>query len=131
MAVNVGNAELKLIGGAHLGKWLIASNFNFDFSYWGQRPNPLSFDLDNRVSRQVTKHLQLGVETYNGVGDTRNFGNTSISDQATFAVADYDFGHDFALNFGVGRGYGGNRDHLVLKGIISVPFGHRSRPGAD
>ena len=127
LATNVGNAELKLIGGVHAGKWLIASNVNADFAYWGQRPDPTTFDIESRVSREVAKGLQLGVETYNGTGDTRRFGSFAQSDQSTFAVADVDLGHDYALNVGVGRGYGGNRDHLILKAIISVPFGRRSR----
>ena len=127
LAVNPGNAELKLIGGVHAGKWLIASNFNVDFAYAGRRPDPVAFDFDTRVSREVAKGLQLGVETYNGVGDARHFGNLSLSDQATYAVADIDLGHDFGLNLGAGYGYGGNHDHLVLKAIVSVPFGHRSR----
>ncbi len=127
LAVNGGNAELKLIGGVHAGKWIVATNVNFDFSYTGPHPDPMSFDIDNRVSREVVKGLQFGIETYNGVGDAKRLGNLSLSDQATFAVADVDLGHDFALNLGAGYGYGGNQDHMLLKAIISVPFGHRSR----
>lgn len=127
LATNAGNAEAKLIGGVHAGKWLIATNVNADFAYWGRRPDPMQFDVESRVSREVAKGLQLGVETYNGTGDARHFGRFGISDQSTFAIADVDLGHDYAVNFGVGRGYGGNRDRLILKAIVSVPFGHRSR----
>ena len=127
LATNPGNAELKLIGGVHAGKWLIATNVDADFAYSGRRPDPASFDVESRVSREVAKGLQLGIETYNGTGDRRRFADFALSDQATFAVADVDLGRDYALNFGVGRGYGGNRDHLILKAIISVPFGRRSR----
>lgn len=127
LETNVGNAEIKLIGGVHAGKWLLATNVNADFAYWGQRPDPAAFDIESRVSREVAKGLQFGLETYNGTGDARHLGNFRISDQSTFAVADIDLGHDYAVNLGVGRGYGGNRDHLILKAILSIPFGRRSR----
>ena len=127
LETNPGNAELKLIGGVHAGRWLIASNVNADFAYWGRRSDPTAFDVESRASREVAKGLQLGIETYNGIGDSRHVGNFGLSDQSTFAVADIDLGRDYALNVGVGRGYGANRDHLILKAIISVPFGHRSR----
>ena len=80
----------------------------------GPHPDPMAFDIDNRVSREVVKGLQLGIETYNGVGDARHFGNLSLSDQATFAVADVDLGHDFAR-------------WTANKLVISVPVGDERR----
>ena len=64
----------------------------------------------------------VGIETYNGAGSTKAFGRFSSSDQATYLAYDTALGR-WDLNFGVGKGYGANADHLILKMIIGFPIG--------
>ena len=65
--------------------------------------------------------MSLGIESYNGTGTFAHFGAVRDSDQAVYAVADLDLGH-WALNLGVGHGYGTNADRTIVKAIVSLPL---------
>jgi len=126
LAPNPWNAEFKTIVGAHLGRWTIANNVNFDFVVSGPNPSPLAFDIDTRISYQLKPGLAIGVESYDGAGTTRDFGDFRLSEQSSFLVMDADLGRGWALNFGIGHGFGANADGLILKAIVSAPIGRRT-----
>ncbi|MBS0480476.1 MAG: hypothetical protein JSR79_14405 [Proteobacteria bacterium] len=115
------NAELKLIGGAHAGRWTLAANANIDFTVSGPAPSPATLEVATKASFAVTPGLSLGVENYTGVGEFRRLGRFGSSEQSTYLVADTHVGK-WDLNLGVGRGYGGNPDRWTVKAIVGVPF---------
>ena len=119
--VNPWNAELKGIWGLHKGPWTLAANLNLDWTIQGPRPGPATLDADVKFAYAVAKGLDLGVETYNGLGPVRHPGLFDQADQTAYAAADLTLGK-WALNLGIGHGYGGNRDGLVAKAIVSVPM---------
>jgi hypothetical protein len=115
------NNEIKLIGGWRNEHWLAAINANVDFALSGPNPGPATVEFDEKVGYKISKRLTLGVETYNGFGPLHALGQFSVSDQSTFLTADAHIGA-WDVNAGIGKGYGGNIDHLILKFIISVPL---------
>jgi len=126
--INPWNAEFKGIIGTQKGPWILAFNLNLDFVVSGPQRSPLSFDGDTKVSYSITRKLALGIESYNGLGDTRAFGRFGGNEHSTFVTVDTALG-PWDLNLGLGRGYGANPDHLIVKAIIGVPidrlFHHR------
>lgn len=119
--INPWNAELKMIAGYRQGPWTIAGNFNTDFVVSGPDPSPVAFELDTKLGYAVSDKVSLGLESYNDLGSTRQFGNLGGGNQRLFAVADVNLGRwDFDL--GVGRGWGDPEDKWVLKAIIGVPI---------
>lgn len=119
--INPWNAELKGIVGMRQGKWTLAENANIDFVVSGPQPHSPEVEFDTKIAYAMTKKVSLGIESYNGTGSFAHFGALGSSDQAIFAVADIDLGH-WALNIGVGHGYGTNADHTIVKAILSVPL---------
>lgn len=119
--VNPWNAEFKGIVGARLGKWTLAENANVDFVVSGPQPHSPEVEFDTKLAYAMTKRVSLGIESYNGTGSFAHFGAVGDSDQSIFAVTDIDLGH-WALNFGLGRGYGTNPDHMIVKAILSLPL---------
>ncbi|MBN8806827.1 MAG: hypothetical protein J0I47_01110 [Sphingomonas sp.] len=115
------NAEAKLIGGVHAGRWTVAANANIDFTVSGPAPGPASLEIASKISYAVTRGFSIGIENYNGVGEFRRLGRFGTSDQSTYLTADTHVGK-WDLNVGVGRGYGANKDHWTVKAIVGVPF---------
>jgi hypothetical protein len=119
--INPWNAELKGIVGVRIGKWTLAENANIDFVVSGPEPSPAQLDFDKKVDYALSKSVAIGLESYNGVGSFTHFGQFGSSEQSIFAVTDLSLGH-WALNLGVGRGYGTNPDRTIVKAIVSVPL---------
>jgi hypothetical protein len=119
--INPWNAELKGIIGMRTGKWTLAENANIDFVVSGPEPHSPQVEFDTKLAYAMTKKLSLGLESYNGTGSFAHFGSLGSSDQSIFAVADIDMGH-WALNIGVGKGFGTNADHTIVKAILSIPL---------
>ncbi|HZU64222.1 MAG TPA: hypothetical protein VFF98_11100 [Novosphingobium sp.] len=120
---NAWNNEVKLIGGWEGDRWLIGSNVNFDFALSGPAKGPPDVEWTTKLAYKLHEDTLIGVETYNGMGSTARFGQFGASDQSTFATFDTRMGI-WDLNLGIGRGYGSNPDHLILKMIIGLPIGH-------
>ena len=129
LSINPSNAELKGFIGGRFGRWTLAANLNADFVAIGREPAPLSFDLDTRISYKLSKKVEIGVEAYDGFGSTRDFGAFAQSEQTVYAVIDVDTGAGWAVNFGIGHGFGANPDDVTLKAIVSVPIGRRRGAG--
>lgn len=118
---NPWNAEVKGIAGWKSGKWDFALNANIDWTVSGPHPAPVSLELTGKAGYEVTKGLSLGVETYNTLGDHRNFGRFDQNEQRLFAVADVDV-HGWNLNLGLGRGWTKVTDGWVAKAVVGVPL---------
>ena len=119
---NPWNNEVKLIGGWQDARWLVGGNVNFDWALKGPAITAPDVELDLKLGWKFSKESMVGIETYNGAGSTKAFGRFSSSDQATYLAYDTALGR-WDLNFGVGKGYGANADHLILKMIIGFPIG--------
>ncbi len=115
------NAEAKGIVGFHSGCWTGAFNANIDFKVSGPASAPASLDLDTKISYSIAHQLAVGVESYNGAGELRSLGHFGRSDQSSFVTLDATR-RKWDLNVGVGSGYGGNPDRLILKAIVGVPI---------
>ena len=75
------------------------------------------------ITRKIgDRDLDVGIESYNSVGDSKRFGPLSRNDQQVFLIMDKGFGK-WDLNLGVGWGYGRPEDRLIVKAIIGVPIG--------
>lgn len=129
--INPWNAELKGIVGMRQGKWTIAENANVDFSLSGPALHSPEIEFDTKIAYAMTTKVSLGIESYNGAGSFAHPGAVKDSDQSIFAVTDIDLGH-WALNIGVGRGFGTNADHMIVKAILSLPLERMlGRPDAE
>ena len=122
------NNEIKMIAGWRNDHWVLAANGNIDFALSGPDRGPVTFDFDEKIGYKLSRRLTLGVETYNGVGPLRSLGRFAAYDQSTFLVADAHLGR-WDVNAGIGKGYGGNNDHLIVKFIIGVPLVKAHQPG--
>jgi hypothetical protein len=119
---NPWNNEIKLIGGYEANKWIVGANINFDFALSGPAKTPADVQLATKAGYKITEFTIIGVESYNGIGTVRDFGNLSGSEQSTFLALDTKIGR-WDFNFGVGKGYGTNKDGTILKMIIGIPIG--------
>lgn len=118
---NPWNAELKGIAGWKSGKWDLAVNANVDWTVSGPHPAPTSLEIDSKVGYEVAKGLSLGLESYNALGDHRNFARLDQNPQSLYLVADVDI-HGWNLNLGLGRGWTKVSDGWVAKAVIGVPL---------
>ena len=116
------NNEVKLIGGWRRGRWLAGVNLNADFALSGPAPGPVTFEIAEKLGYKVSGGTTIGLESYHGMGALRTLGQFSAEDQSTFLTADTHIGR-WDINAGIGKGYGANPDHLIVKFIISVPLG--------
>lgn len=122
--INPWNNEVKLIYGVETDHWLIGGNTNFDFALSGPEKTPPQIEIDEKIGYKLKPDTMLGIETYNGVGATNGFGQFGRSEQSSFLALDTRIGI-MDLNIGIGRGYGSNPDHLILKTILSFPLKFR------
>ncbi len=119
---NPWNNEIKLIGGYEANRWIVGANVNFDFALSGPAKTPADVQLATKAGYKITEFTIIGLESYNGIGTVRNIGNFSGSEQSTFVALDTRIGR-WDFNFGVGKGYGTNKDGTILKMIIGIPIG--------
>ena len=56
------------------------------------------------------------------MGPLRGLGHLPGQEHATYLALDTKLGR-WDLNAGIGRGYGANADHTVVKFVIGVPIG--------
>lgn len=118
---NPWNAELKGIVGTRVGAWTIACNPNLAWKVSGPVASPPSFHLDSKLAYQLRPGLELGLESYNELGQIGRLGRLREQSQTIFGVIDATIrGQD--LNIGVGRGLTGAADRWTLKAIISMPI---------
>jgi hypothetical protein len=121
--INPWNAELKGIVGVRKGPWTLAANLNVDWVVSGpdQGAAP-DLQVALKAAYALDKQTSFGIETYNGIGTTRDLGHFNRQDNQTYLVVDRGFGK-WDLNFGVGYGYGAPEDRWIVKAVVGVPIG--------
>lgn len=119
---NPWNGELKGIFGYRTGRWELAVNPNVDWKISGPAPSPATLDVDFRIAYRTDQGHQIGIESYNELGEIRRLGHLNQHSQTLFAVIDTSI-HGWDINLGLGRGLTSASDRLLLKLIVSVPFG--------
>lgn len=120
---NPWNAELKGILGYRTDRWTFAANPNIGWKISGPVPSPASLDLDFRIAYRTDQGHQIGIESYNELGEIRHLGHFNQHSQTLYAVVDASI-HGWDINLGLGRGLSSASDRLLLKLIVSVPFGN-------
>jgi hypothetical protein len=118
---NPWNGELKGILGYKGRHWTLAVNANVDFKVSGPASSPASLELATKLSYAVSDRLQLGIESYNDLGELRRLDSPLRQAHTTYAVLDTEV-RGWDLNLGVGRGNAAASDRWILKAIIGVPF---------
>jgi hypothetical protein len=118
---NPWNGELKGILGYKGARWTAALNVNIDFKVSGPVPAPTTVELAGKLGYSIADGAQIGIESYNELGQLRRLGSPAPKARITYAVLDTSV-QGWDLNLGVGRGNKAAGDRWVLKAIIGVPF---------
>ncbi len=121
---NPWNNEVKLIGGWRDERWQLGVNGNVDFALSGPNPGPATLEIATKAAYKVTKSTAIGIESYNGLGPLHAIGQLADAEHSSYLVVDTSLGK-WDLNAGIGKGYGANKDSLVVKFILSVPIDSR------
>jgi len=119
--INPWNAELKSIVGWRSGPWDLAFNTNVDWAVAGPDRQPATVQLATKLSYKVAGPWAVGIESYDGAGDFRHFGEFAGSGHDLYLTADGSIGL-WNLNLGIGHGYSGDPDKWILKMIVGVPI---------
>ncbi len=119
---NPWNGELKGIFGYRTDRWTFAANPNVDWKISGPAPSPATLDLDFRIAYRTDQGHQFGIESYNELGEIRHLGHLNQHSQTLYAVIDTSI-QGWDINLGLGRGLSSAADRLLLKFIVSLPFG--------
>lgn len=119
--INPWNAELKGIVGVRKGPLTLAANLNADWVVSGPEHGPVTYQVATKAAYRLSEATAIGIESYNGLGGGRRFGQLSEEDQSTYLVVDTSLGK-WDLNLGAGYGYGRPEDRFVLKAVIGVPI---------
>jgi hypothetical protein len=118
---NPWNGELKAILGTRQGPWTVASNANVGFRLSGPRSAPPAFHVDSKLAYRLREGLEIGLESYNELGQIGRLGHLNEQGQTIFGVIDATVaGQD--VNIGIGRGVTPASDRWTLKAIFSVPI---------
>ena len=118
---NPWNSELKGILGYQTDRWTFAVNTNLGFKVSGPVSSPATLALATRVAYKTDQGYQLGVESYNDLGELRRLGHLDQQSQILYGVIDTNI-KGWDINFGVGRGFTSVSDRWLMKAVISVPF---------
>jgi hypothetical protein len=118
---NPWNGELKGILGYRGTHWTVAVNANVDFKVSGPVNSPASLELATKLNYAMSDRLQLGIESYNDLGEVRRLDSPLRQAHTTYAVVDTSV-RGWDLNLGVGRGNAAASDRWTLKAIIGIPF---------
>ena len=113
--------EMRNIVGYRAAAWSFAAN---PILRWGLTPGyrgQTEFELDARLMHTVGSSSQAGLEYYDVLGRVGHFDAPSQRDRRLFAIWEQELKGGWAVQFGVGRGYG-TGDRYTLKSIISVPL---------
>lgn len=116
------NGELKGIFGYRTGRWTTALNTNVGFKVSGPVASPPTLDIASKIAYKTNQDYQIGIESYNELGELRRLGNLNQQSQTLYAVIDTTL-HGWDINFGVGRGLTPASDRWLMKAVLSVPFG--------
>jgi hypothetical protein len=113
------NQEFRPILGLHLGRWDLIVNPILDLPL-GRNMN-LDFAPAARIAYNVSETWAFGTEYYADYGILQNIEPPERQQQTAYLVADYS-GEPVDVEFGVGHGFTGVSDPLILKMILSKRF---------
>jgi hypothetical protein len=113
------NQEFRPILGLHLGRWDLIVNPILDLPIG--RKMQLDFAPAARAAYNVSDQWAIGVEHYADYGTLPNLEPLARQQQTSFAVVDYS-GAPADIEFGVGHGFTGVSDPLILKLIVTKTF---------
>jgi hypothetical protein len=124
--------EIRPIIDKQIEKWYLAFNPALERSWHGPSvPDGIEFSPAVKLSYQMTKKVQGGFEYYGSTGPITGFAPFAEQQQQIFPTVDVDFGPAWEFNFGVGVGFTGSTDHLIVKMILGRRFdwfgGHSQR----
>jgi hypothetical protein len=113
------SGEIRPILGEHVGPWDFIINPIIDTSFNGI--HRLDFAPEERVAYNFSETWAGAVEYYADYGVVSDFEGLNREDQTGFLVADYN-GHPDSVEFGIGHGFTGGSDALVLKLMVTHDF---------
>jgi hypothetical protein len=113
------NTEIRPIIGVHLGRWDLIFNPIVDLPVG--RNMQLDFAPAARVAYNLSDQWAVAVEHYADYGTLPNLEPPARQQQTAYLVADYS-GAPIEIEFGVGHGFTGVSDPLILKLILSKRF---------
>ncbi len=119
---NPWNGELKGILGWRGPRWSWAVNASVGFKVSGPEPAPSTLQLANKLAYKVNEDYQIGLESYNDLGELGSLGRLNQQSQLLYAVVDFSL-RGWEFNLGLGRGLTTVSDRWVMKAIVTVPFG--------
>ena len=122
--------ELRPIIDKKLGKVYLAFNPTLDRSFHGPGVSQgVTFSPNFKVSYDVTKKVQFGIEYYGALGRIDSFDPIHEQQQQIIPSFDVDFAEGWEFNAGIGIGMTSQTDHLILKVIVGrrVNFGHSKK----
>ena len=119
---NPWNGELKGIFGYRTGRWTMALNTNVGFKVSGPTASPPTLGLASKIAYKTREDFQIGMESYNELGELRRLGKLNEQSQTLYAVIDTTL-HGWDINLGLGRGLEPASDRWLMKAVLSVPFG--------
>lgn len=114
--------ELKGIYGYRWSRWLFAVNTNLDWTGSSAFAGPTSLDVDSKLAYLTDGGYQLGLESYNELGELSHPGHLSEDSEVLYGVLDTDLGKRMDLDAGIGRGLTTASDRWVLKFILGFHF---------
>ncbi|MBV8895702.1 MAG: hypothetical protein JO051_04255 [Acidobacteriaceae bacterium] len=115
--------EIRPIVDKQSGPWYLAFNPALERSWHGPSvPGGVEFSPAAKLSYQFNKVLAGGFEYYGSTGPITGFAPFAEQQQQIFPTVDLDFGPAWEFNFGVGVGFTGSTDHLIVKMILGRRF---------
>jgi hypothetical protein len=131
--------EIRPIIDKQLGPWYVAFNPALERSWHGPSvPAGVEFSPAVKLSYQFNKTVAGGFEYYGSTGPVTDFAPFGEQQQQIFPTVDLDFGPAWEFNFGVGVGFTGSTDHLIVKMILGRRFNffpsrgqHIAKSGTD
>ena len=114
------SGEVRPIAGLHLGDWDLIVNPIIDTDFKGV--GRLDFAPAERIAYNLSPVWAVAVEHYADFGPFQDFYAVGRQDQTLFGVVDYKQEDQYNVEFGVGHGFTGGGDDLVLKLMIGLDF---------
>jgi hypothetical protein len=111
--------EMRPIAGVHLGPWDLIANPILDTEFNGARR--LEFAPEVRVAYNLSEKWAVAAEHYGDYGAITGLAPIGRAAQTLFGVVDFT-GRPANVEIGIGHGFSGPTDGLVLKLILTSEF---------
>lgn len=115
--------EMRPIVDRTLGRWYVSFNPTLDRSFHGASVHRgVEFSPNAKFSFDFTKKIAGGLEYYASYGPITGFDPLHEQEQQIVPAIDLNLAPQWEVNFGVGVGFTGSTDHLIVKGILGRRF---------